>query len=406
MPRVRKALRLLCCLRAVKDDVDDNLPVDIKLHQREELRRETCPQREIGPRKMVLGSDGIHTEEFPKTRSLNNNLTQQVLEDSRAEIKRALRSTGLVSDQVAGGEGTKTEIILKDVNASTVDIEENGKTVLVINRSTQVFAPNAPNASCSSELQVKFGTPAKILQFVLCRLDTAGHGSVGSELERAASTLRTRERVGKLVVQWVALYGLLLMDNPAVVRFLEGCPQLYPPLVCGSPLQINRPIRVKDTVKDVVAAMKASAADNVLVRMNPTGVKTHLKAEDRAISFVDMSERVFLCSTNQINKLVTLQDQLCPESSTMLTLKNRSSKSIAAQLSSYDWELFNAMHETELLYYVVGRHKFPNGTTANLERFIGRFNEVSFWVPTELLCCSSRGKRVTLLKKFIDIATM
>ena len=39
--------------------------------------------------------------------------------------------------------------------------------------------------------------------------------------EPSASALKTKDKIINLVVQWVALYGLLLMDNPAVVRFLE-----------------------------------------------------------------------------------------------------------------------------------------------------------------------------------------
>lgn len=45
--------------------------------------------------------------------------------------------------------------------------------------------------------------------------------SEGSELEKAAYALNTKQKIVKLVVQWVSLYGLSLKDNPSVVDFLE-----------------------------------------------------------------------------------------------------------------------------------------------------------------------------------------
>lgn len=64
------------------------------------------------------------------------------------------------------------------------------------------------------------------------------------------------------------------------------------------------------------------------------------------------------------------------------------------------------MPQVELVYYVFGRHKFPGSTTANLERFVRHFNEVQFWVVTELCLCEDLMKRATLLKKFIKMAAV
>lgn len=40
-------------------------------------------------------------------------------------------------------------------------------------------------------------------------------------MEKAAYALNTKQKIVKLVVQWVSLYGLSLKDNPSVVDFLE-----------------------------------------------------------------------------------------------------------------------------------------------------------------------------------------
>lgn len=62
--------------------------------------------------------------------------------------------------------------------------------------------------------------------------------------------------------------------------------------------------------------------------------------------------------------------------------------------------------QVELVYYIFGRHKFPGAITANLERFVRRFNEVQHWVLTELCLCEDLVKRAMLLKKFIKIASV
>lgn len=57
----------------------------------------------------------------------------------------------------------------------------------------------------------------------------------------------------------------------------------------------------------------------------------------------------------------------------------------------------------ELLYHTFGRQNFRR-TTANLDLFLHRFNQVQLWVVTEVCLCSQLSKRVQLLKKFIKIA--
>ena len=57
----------------------------------------------------------------------------------------------------------------------------------------------------------------------------------------------------------------------------------------------------------------------------------------------------------------------------------------------------------ELLYHTFGRQSFRR-TTANLDLFLRRFNQVQLWVVTEVCLCAQLSKRVQLLKKFIKIA--
>lgn len=46
----------------------------------------------------------------------------------------------------------------------------------------------------------------------------------------------------------------------------------------------------------------------------------------------------------------------------------------------------------------------PTQITANLDVFIRRFNEIQYWIVTEIVLTPSLGKRVSLLRKFIKLA--
>lgn len=60
--------------------------------------------------------------------------------------------------------------------------------------------------------------------------------------------------------------------------------------------------------------------------------------------------------------------------------------------------------QVELIHYVLGPQHLRDVTTANLERLMRRFNELQYWVATELCLCPVPGLRAQLLRKFIKLA--
>lgn len=387
--------------------------------------------------------------------------------------------------------------ILKDVEANTVRLEEHGKSVLVLEKSAE--STEAGAGSNSSKYTVMSGTPEKILEHLLetLKLDCSHDAdlcvcdfllthkvfmsssqlcpalqhhyraelSEGSEQEKAAYVLHRKQKVVKLVGQWVALYGLMLKEDPIAVDFLEGlrkevagdyrlCSMLkefrerrrtrilengYQSLGrnqqfdwfsnCEEPAGRLQPIRAKDkvlyeiykldhkpltvmlpvnsSVQDVMSAILKPESDHVLVKLNSVGERAQLKLDSTAVfTALGLNERLFVCTSGQVEQLRPLKEQLGPEQGTADALEQMSSKDIANELISYDWELFTAMHEVELVYYVFGRHKFNGAITANLERCVRHFNEVQHWVVTELCLCEDLVKRAILLKKFIKIAAV
>uniref|UniRef100_A0A8C8CD53 Rap guanine nucleotide exchange factor 3-like n=1 Tax=Oncorhynchus tshawytscha TaxID=74940 RepID=A0A8C8CD53_ONCTS len=351
--------------------------------------------------------------------------------------------------------------ILKDVEANTVRLEEHGKAVLVLEKAESTNQGGTGNIS---KYTVMSGTPEKILEHLLetVKLDTNGNDAIdpcvsdfllthrvfmpssqlcpctyhaepseGSELEKAAYALNTKQKIVKLIGQWVALFSQMLKDDPIAVDFLETLrKEVSGDSRLSSMLreqlrdrrrtrvitdQIFRPdhtsvtlmLPVNTSVQEVMSSLVNPGGDHVLVKMNSKGDRTQLKLDTTAVyTSLGLNERLFLCSASQVEQLTPLKEQQGPDQSTMDTWEQMCPKDIASQLTNYDWELFTAMHEVELVYYIFGRHKFPGATTANLERFVHRFNEVQYWVVTEVCLCTDLVKRAMLLKKFIKIAVV
>jgi len=56
-----------------------------------------------------------------------------------------------------------------------------------------------------------------------------------------------------------------------------------------------------------------------------------------------------------------------------------------------------------LIYNTFGRHHFRK-ITSNLDVFLRRFNEIQYWVATEICLTANMSKRVTLIRKFLKLA--
>ncbi|CAJ1084561.1 rap guanine nucleotide exchange factor 3 isoform X1 [Xyrichtys novacula] len=394
--------------------------------------------------------------------------------------------------------------ILKDVEANTVRLEEHGKTVLVLEKSTVRAEQGGAGNNC--KYTVMSGTPEKILEHLLetVKLDSNGNDAIdpcvsdfllthkifmpssqlcaalqhqyplmgqielseGSDQEKSSYILNTKQKVVKLIGQLVTLYGLLLKEDPVILEFLERlkkevaadfrlCNMLkeqlrdrrrtkvlengYQSLTkiqkfdwflnCEEPAGRLQPIRAQDkvlyeifrpdnkpltlmlpvnsSVQEVMSAVVKPGGDHVLVKMNSTGERAQLKLDATAVyTALGLNERLFICTSSQVEHLEPLKEQQGPEQGSTDILEQMCSKDIANELTNYDWELFTAVHEVELIYYVFGCHKFSGAITANLERFVRHFNEVQYWVLTELCLCEDLVKRAVLLKKFIKMAAV
>ncbi|XP_044072692.1 rap guanine nucleotide exchange factor 4 isoform X4 [Siniperca chuatsi] len=166
-------------------------------------------------------------------------------------------------------------------------------------------------------------------------------------------------------------------------------------------------VPVAASVREVIGAVAdklGSAEDLLLVNLSSAGEKVIFKPNDVSVfSTLSINGRLFACRRDQLDSLTPLPEQEGPSAGFLASFELMSSKDVAYHMTSYDWELFHCVHELELIYHTFGRQNFKK-TTVNLDLFLRRFNEIQFWVITEMCLCSQLSKRVQLLKKFIKIA--
>ncbi|CAF1204041.1 unnamed protein product [Adineta steineri] len=145
--------------------------------------------------------------------------------------------------------------------------------------------------------------------------------------------------------------------------------------------------------------------DLKLCEVKSTGERTIYKESDLSISYgLSLNGRLFLAPADHLDALVPLPEQEGLSRGTWLKLEMFGSKELAYAITMYDYELFMAVNQHELLYQVFGRYKYGK-ITANLDIFMRRFNEIQFWIVTEICLTPSPGKRVQLLRKFIKLAS-
>ncbi|XP_026112676.1 rap guanine nucleotide exchange factor 4 isoform X1 [Carassius auratus] len=166
-------------------------------------------------------------------------------------------------------------------------------------------------------------------------------------------------------------------------------------------------VPVLATGREVTAAVAdklGSTEELLLINLSASGEKQILKPNDVSVfQSLGVNGRLFVCSREQLDSLNPLPEQDGPSTGSMSSFELMSSKDLAFQMTQYDWELFSCVHEYELVYHTFGRQAYRR-STANLELFLKRFNQVQLWVVTEVCLCGTLSKRVQLLKKFIKIA--
>ncbi|XP_069683712.1 rap guanine nucleotide exchange factor 4 isoform X2 [Periplaneta americana] len=160
-----------------------------------------------------------------------------------------------------------------------------------------------------------------------------------------------------------------------------------------------------ETIKLCAAdKLKLRHDDLVLVEVKSSGERVVFRDNDVSIpTGLSLNGRIFVSPKDHLDALTCLTEQEGPTEGMDVDLELFSTKELAYHMTLFDWDLFWCVHEYELIYHTFGRHHFGQ-ITANLDVFLRRFNEIQFWVVTELCLTPSLSKRVQILRKFIKLA--
>ncbi|NWH61231.1 RPGF5 factor, partial [Geococcyx californianus] len=159
----------------------------------------------------------------------------------------------------------------------------------------------------------------------------------------------------------------------------------------------------QEILKIVAEKIPYPEEELALVTVTFSGEKHELQPNDLAISkSFESSSRMFVYRKDLSDSLNPFaeNEELQQRSVRILGINTWD---LALELTNFDWSLFNAIHEQELIYFTFSRQGSAENTE-NLSLLLQRCNEVQLWVATEILLCSQLCKRVQLVKKFIKIA--
>ncbi|XP_007546540.1 rap guanine nucleotide exchange factor 4 isoform X2 [Poecilia formosa] len=228
-----------------------------------------------------------------------------------------------------------------------------------------------------------------------------------TELEKiiksSADDARSSQRKHKVLLQHFNMVDEKLQKRQPI----KGDDEILFKVYCCDHTYTTIRVPVASSVREVLEAVAdklGSAEDLILVGLSSAGEKVVFKPNDVSIfSTLSINGRLFACQRDQLDVLVPLSEQEGLSLGSLANFELMSSKDVAYHMTFYDWELFHCVHELELIYHTFGRQHVKK-TTVNLDLFLQRFNEIQFWVITEVCLCSQLNKRVQLLKKFIKIA--
>uniref|UniRef100_A0A8B9HIN7 Zgc:171558 n=1 Tax=Astyanax mexicanus TaxID=7994 RepID=A0A8B9HIN7_ASTMX len=278
--------------------------------------------------------------------------------------------------------------ILRDVEANTVRLKEHDKDVLVLQKSLRPSSHG--NVPAHFKYTVMAGTPEKILEHLLetMRLDI-NFADPDPALD-----------------DFVLMHCVFMPNSQLCPALLAQYPaQTSQIWLTNISINCGRSLLCMCMCIICAVLLKVYCADHTYTTIRVPVLATGREVTAAVAEKLGSTEELLLISLSILkpNDVSVFHLILCPSTGSMSSFELMSSKDLAFQMTQYDWELFSCVHEYELVYHTFGRQAYRR-STANLELFLRRFNQVQLWVVTEVSLCGTLSKRVQLLKKFIKIA--
>ncbi|KAI1283781.1 Rap guanine nucleotide exchange factor 4 [Halotydeus destructor] len=222
---------------------------------------------------------------------------------------------------------------------------------------------------------------------------------------------------GQPVLSWLSVHPKDESKCTAQVGHFECLHRCFPfSDACAVITRIYCADHTYTTIKvsmDTTAKMVKMAAAEKLGLKNDDLVLAEVKSSGERLPFKDtevslptslsVNGRLFITLADHLDALTSLAEQDGPKEGTFQAIDDMSTNDIAYYFTQYSWSLFTNVHEYELIYHVFGRHNFVH-ITSNLDLFLRHFNELQYWVVTEIVLCNNISRRVQMLRKFIKLA--
>lgn len=119
--------------------------------------------------------------------------------------------------------------------------------------------------------------------------------------------------------------------------------------------------------------------DLALVEVKSNGERTTFKDNDLSIpTALTLNGRLFISPRDHLDALTPLPEQEGATEGLEMDLEALPTKDLAYHMTLFDWDLFWAVHEYELLYHTFGRHHFNKVREQSLPPAVG-WAQMNVW---------------------------
>ncbi|XP_065898969.1 rap guanine nucleotide exchange factor 4-like isoform X3 [Dysidea avara] len=167
-------------------------------------------------------------------------------------------------------------------------------------------------------------------------------------------------------------------------------------------LVVTRAACAKDVLYHVTKELALPSTDYKLYEVKSSGEYYPFHEANVSLdTSLSVNGRIFLLPSDYSGRVQILKEQ--DNLSIPFPFDKENSKDIACHLMLHSYELLRNISFREVIYSTCGKHKFSR-ITSNIDLIVRKFNEIQFWVISEVCGSPDVTVRARILSKFIKIA--
>lgn len=122
---------------------------------------------------------------------------------------------------------------------------------------------------------------------------------------------------------------------------------------------MNTPAEIIKACASDKLQLNRSSEDLSLVEVRSNGERSIYKDNDISVpTALSLNGRIFVSPKDHLDALTPLAEQEVATEGIDMDIELMGTKELAYHITMFDWDLFWAVHEYELLYHTFGRHHF------------------------------------------------